>query len=193
MQNALKTLSTTLLIAAVCAVPGELSAAIYKTTDKDGNIIFTDIPPKDQSGEIEVSEHSSYAPPPTPTTAPPAQADAEEDEEAEEEVTVYTALQITSPADDEPVRENAGNVTIVVKAEPMVDAGQGHRIEVLIDGQVAGSGAATSISLSNVDRGTHVVTAQVVDADGNILIAAEPITFHMLRYSALMQRRPAAN
>ena len=86
-------------------------------------------------------------------------------------------------------------MTIVVAAEPTIDTSQGHSIEVLIDGQVAGSGAATSIALNNVDRGTHVITAQVVDAEGNVLIAAEPVTFHMLRYSALMQRpdRPATN
>ncbi len=192
MHNALKTLSAALLMTALCALPGTLSAAIYKTTDKDGNVVFTDIPPKDQSGEIEVSEHSSYAPPPAPTSAPAPEAETQEEAD-ETQTTVYTSLQITSPADDEPIRENAGNVTIVINAQPTVDAGQGHRIEVLIDGQVASTGAATSISLNNVDRGTHVVTAQVVDADGNILIAAEPVTFHMLRYSALMQRKPAAN
>ena len=193
MQKTIQQLSTALIVLTLCVAPGELLAAIYKTTDKDGNIIFTDIPPQDQSGELEVSEHSSYAPPPMPSEAPAPQnttADAPEEEEAETEVTSYTSLKIISPEDDQAVRENAGNVTISVAAEPGVDTGQGHRIEVLVDGQVAASGAASSVSLENVDRGTHVVTAQVVDADGNILIVAEPITFHMLRYSALLNRKP---
>ncbi len=184
-----------MFVSALLAALGSVSAtaAIYKTTDEDGNVVFTDVPPKDQSGEVDVTEQNVYTPPALP--AAPAQAvdpESADDEAAggEAVATTYEALSITSPADDEPVRENAGNVTIVVRATPALDTSQGHQLEILLDGLPASNGAAASVSLTNVDRGTHVVTARITDADGNVLIASQPVTFHMLRYSAL--RRPAS-
>ncbi len=172
---------------------GNTMAAIYKTVDEDGNVVFTDVPPKDQGGEVDVTEQNVYVPPALPD-APAQQIGAAQPEGQAEEAaattTTYEALSITSPTDDEPVRENAGNITIVVNATPAVDTSQGHQLEILLDGQLAGNAGASAVSLTNVDRGTHVVTARITDADGNVLIASQPITFHMLRYSALMRRTP---
>ena len=44
-------------------------------------------------------------------------------------------------------------------------------------------GSQTSQSLSNVDRGTHTVSARVVDSNGTTLIDAAPVVFHMQRVS----------
>ena len=194
MHKTTRLLTATFLAGALISGSISVSAAIYKTTDKDGNVIFTDIPPQDQSGELEVSEHSSYTPPPAPAPAVEAAPAPITEEEEAEAATIYTSLQITTPEDDQAIRENAGNVTIVVKAEPALDTSQGHRVEVLVDGVVSGSGEQMSVLLNNLDRGTHVVIAQIVDADGNPLISAEPVTFHLLRYSALLRpRQPGSN
>jgi hypothetical protein len=33
-----------------------------------------------------------------------------------------------------------------------------------------------------VERGTHTLEARIVDEAGTILVASDPVTFHMLRY-----------
>lgn len=167
-----------------CLAGSPALAAIYKTVDEDGNVVFTDVPPKDQSKAIEIDARNTYQPTPLPAASTPA-ATATDGAETEEELAVnYESLRITSPADDEAVRENAGNVTISVSANPSLDVQQGHRVQILVDGSPLANAAATSVSLTNIDRGTHLLVAQILDADGQVLISSSPVTFHMLRYSA---------
>ena len=173
-----------LLLALIACLTGSPAlAAIYKTVDEEGNVVFTDVPPKDQSKAIEIDAGNTYQPAPLPAANTPAPAAADE-AETEEELTVnYESLQITAPADDEALRENAGNVTISVSANPSLDIEQGHAVQILVDGTPSTSAAATSLSLTNVDRGTHSLVAQILDADGQVLISSSPVTFHMLRYA----------
>ena len=177
-----------LSLALVTASP-DVDAKIYRTVDANGTVAFTDVPPKDDQLPIEVDTRNAYTPV-APAAAPQAEA---EPEIAEEDVEVsYTALRITAPSQDEPVRENAGNVTISVAATPALDASHGHTLQVIMDGVVMANDGGSSLSLTNVDRGAHNVIAQIVDADGQIKITSESVTFHMLRHSALMRKKSTA-
>ena len=168
------------------------SAAIYKTVDKDGNVIFTDVPPKDKSETVKVETNNTYKETVSPAADVGTTAQASEDLDSETPAeTVYTGLSIVSPTQDEAVRENAGNLTILVSADPDVDTGNGHRLEVLMDGAVIGSPSGGSMTLSNVDRGTHQLNAQIVNSDGEVLIRSSAIEFHMLRASRLINPKPS--
>ena len=184
---------TTVIFLSLLLITGAMSdahARIYKTVDKEGNVVFTDIPPKDESQAIEIDTRNNYTPEPLPATAPVAAGEVQA-EDAEPGVS-YDSLSIVTPTNDEPVRENAGNINIAVAANPSVDTDSGHSLEILMDGVVQASGGRTNVSLTNVDRGTHTVTARIVDAEGNVLISADPITFHMLRASVLNRPKPRA-
>ena len=160
----------------------DLHARVYKTVDEEGNVIYTDVPPKQDSKRITIDTPNVFNPA-LPTVAPPP-AD-EEPVEEEKPAVSYKLLRIVSPKDDEGVRENAGNINVTVNSNPNVDIDNGHSLEILVDGAVHASGTATSFELSSVDRGTHTLTARIVDANGNVLISADTITFHMLRISQL--------
>jgi hypothetical protein len=87
------------------------------------------------------------------------------------------------------VRENAGNVTIITQVDPELKTG--HRIRVLLDGAPEQEGPQTSFLLTNVDRGTHAVSAEIVDDSGNVLLASSASVFHLLR--AVAPRPTPAN
>ena len=61
-----------------------------------------------------------------------------------------------------------------------------------MDGQPIGQGASTSATLTNVDRGSHTIAAAVVDADGNQVAKADPVTFTLHRVSKLLPAPRAA-
>lgn len=172
-----------LAAALLAGISPALQAAIYKTVDKQGNVVYTDVPPEDGGAAMNIDRGNTY----TPAEAP---ADEATQFDAMVEVTGYTELSITAPSHDQAVRENAGNLTVTVASAPALDPALGHQVQILLDGQKAATGG-TRVSLTNIDRGTHSLTARIIDANGEVLISSAPVTFHMLRYSRLM-KKPAA-
>jgi hypothetical protein len=146
-----------------------LAETVYKTVDEDGNIIFTD-KPSEEAEEIEIQKLETIENPNPPRYTPPKQA--------EEKLPQYKSLTVTSPENGAGIRSNNGNVTISLSLEPALS--RGHKIIILMDGKEVGSG--TSVSLQNVDRGTHSINAKVVDANGETLISTSS-TFSLLRVS----------
>ncbi len=179
------------ILLVLCTQAGELRAQIYKTVDAQGNVVFTDVPPKDDGKAVKIDAGNTYKPavPAVPAAVPAPEEAIEEDTNE----TSYDQLNITSPTADEPVRENAGNLTVTVAASPALDTSSGHTVQILLDGNVFASGASGLITLENVDRGTHQLAAQIVDADGTPLITSELVEFHMLRVSVNQRKQRNAN
>jgi hypothetical protein len=168
-----------------------LAAQIYKTTDEDGNVIFTDIPPrKDEVGEQIVVEQPNSFSVDEAMGGDRAQWIVEtEDEQVEEDVERYLSLTITSPADDEAVRENAGNVTVLTEPSPHLKVG--HRMRLIMDGQLLQEGRQAQFKLENVDRGTHTLTTEIIDEQGRVLIRSPSSSFHMMRVAVGNRVTPA--
>ena len=182
------TLATLCLL--LCGLLQPALAAVYKTTDAEGNVEFTDVPPNPTEGAaqaLELPAGNVYQPSAAPL---PAAANANE-EELPEQVR-YERLSITSPANDAAIRENAGNVTVFTRVKP--DLQEGHKVQVLLDGQPWPITSQGAIAMTNVDRGTHTLTAQVLGEDNQVLISSDPVTFHMQRISVLTRpRQPSIN
>lgn len=171
--------------ASILASPIEAATTVYRSVDAEGRVIYSDTPPApgESAEAVEIGDPESFS---TPETAPPAQDGESWDwdmtrQPGEESTPIaYTSAAIVSPANDEGVRDNEGNVTVVAAVEPGLRTGDS--IELLLDGQVMASGAGNSITLAEVDRGTHTLAVRVVDESGAIQVESEPSTFHMIRY-----------
>jgi hypothetical protein len=189
-----------------CAVlllsAGPVAAAespIYRSIDKDGNVVFSDTPPATgrkaetvELGDPNVFRAEQHAPPPSSDRAWAWDMEAEDADPAAERdgAYAYRSLRVAAPGHDEPVRDNAGNVTIVADVDPPLRPG--HRIELYLDGQYVRSQADPAFQLHELDRGTHTVQFQLLDASGTPILTSEPSTFHMLRYAPLLApNRPA--
>ena len=91
----------------------------------------------------------------------------------------YRTFRVTSPTQDEAIRDNAGNVTIRLSLQPGLRSGD--TIDISLDGRRVGSGDSTTVHLAQVDRGTHTVRATIRDANGQVVARTDGVTFHLLR------------
>ncbi|MBS1220075.1 MAG: hypothetical protein H6R21_3208, partial [Proteobacteria bacterium] len=47
----------------------------------------------------------------------------------------------------------------------------------------------SSVTLENLDRGSHTLQGQIVDARGEVLMSSETVTVHLHRQSVLAPQR----
>lgn len=160
---------------------GNSQAEIYTCKDAKGNTVYTDSPDGCANAEeVEVDTLPTLIP-----TKPLANSNSSRSTKKEEDKNPYTELVITSPSNEDTIRDNQGNLTINFRAAPGLQARKGHKYVVTVNGAEVYSGTSTITALKNVDRGTHTISVMVVDASGNTKISATPVKVTLQRYSAL--------
>ena len=164
------------LTGAICLAQAHTTIAqqVYKVTDADGNVTFTDTPPL--SSDATVEEHSVHAPntaKPTETTrAPAALAEAEEP--------IRYDTQIVTPADNATIPMGPGNFSVQVSLSPRLEAGE--NLLLLMDGEPVGTPQRTpNWQLSNVYRGEHRLQVLRIDDEGAELDASDISTVFVMR------------
>ena len=167
-----------LLIGLLTATPA--LAEIYTWTDADGNTVFSD-QPKEGAKKIELPPPQTFKPVIRPMVASPP--DAGKKKEAEPR---YHLLDITQPLHDQALWANGGPVDVVLAVEPALATVEGHGISISLDGKVVIKNTIdTHISLSDIDRGSHTLIAEIHDHNGKVLKSSKPVTFHIHRRSSL--------
>jgi len=162
-------LALLVMLAGVVAADTEL----YKWTDKDGSVHYSD-QPGPGAEKITVPDVPTIAAPPLPEAAasPPPTAFR------------YRAVSINEPPNNGTVRDNTGAVNVTVDVIPPLRADLGHFVRVSLAGQTQ-DGIATQFAFANIDRGTHTVQASVVDREGNTLVSSSS-SFTLHRISKLL-------
>lgn len=183
-----------LLLPLFCALgllASPVAAQIYSWTDAEGNRVYSDQP---RSGATTVELAPTNVIPRTPTAAPPHD-DASRSSQSSS--AAYQQLLITNPEHDSSIRSNEGTLTLTVVTEPPLSGS--HLLKISLDGVlnqtgVPGTGAAMhQLTMHNVDRGSHELSAVVVDARGEELQRSPPITVHLQRTSLNQPARGGAN
>lgn len=150
------------------------AGSIYKYTLSNGDVVYSDKPPPaDQGEKITLEPLQSFTLPP----APPLE-DSTANNNTPEPVG-YETFQVTNPTNDATIRDSGGNVRVSLSLSPGLQGG--HSIEVMMDGQSIGSGQGTSVTLTDVDRGTHTVQAAVKDSEGKEVARSNSVIFHLKR------------
>ena len=161
-----------LLVLITCTVQAE----IYKSQNEKGEWVYSDTP-SPNSERMKLPPLSTYTAPPPP---PPHSVYAPVGGAG----TAYATMVFAEPENDATVRDNNGVVKVTVALDPPLKIQQGHKIQFYLDGNPYGEAIASSaITVKEVDRGTHVLGAQVLSARGGLLLRAEPVTFHLRRHS----------
>ena len=160
------------------------TAQIYKTTDEEGNVVFTDSPPQGVEREEVELPRTNTAPPPPERAAPPSKEEEEEEDAADVEYGVV----ITVPENETTIPMGPGNFTVSAVVRPSL--GADHRLQLLMDAVPWGDPqAATSWALTNVFRGAHDIAVAVVDSDGKSLAISEPVRVYVMRPSVNFRNR----
>jgi len=167
-----------LLSLLLLAPPLAFAAGVYKNVQPDGTIIYSD-QKAEGAEELKLPELQTY-------TAPPLggdkAADAASGAAVDPAVSVgYKSIVISTPENDATLRDNAGNVAVTLTLQPPLEVK--HSVDIRMDGRSIGKGRGTSISLTNVDRGTHTLEAVVLDENGKEVGRSATTTFHLNRVS----------
>lgn len=156
-------------------------ATIYRWVNAQGNVVFSDTPPPKglaQRLQLKNNLDTIQIPQGSPTTQSGGQAIAAKS---------YQSLAITSPANNQTIRANNGDINVSLSLMPSLKSGD--QIRLFMDGAQVYSGSSTQIPLGNIDRGTHTLYAVVESQNGNIAIRSAGISFTLHRYSALFEPR----
>ncbi|TWC41489.1 penicillin-binding protein [Pseudomonas sp. SJZ079] len=155
------------------------AAQVYTYLDAEGNRVFTDQPRQGNAERIELAPSNGMASLPAATPPAPTAATAQ--------VPAYQVLRILIPEPDATIRDSAGNLIVSASSEPALH--DGHSYRLLLDGQSIGAtGRSPVFELNNIDRGTHQLAVEIVDAQGRTLERTPSQPLHMLRISLAQKR-----
>ncbi|MBD8482256.1 DUF4124 domain-containing protein [Pseudomonas coleopterorum] len=164
-------------------IAASAQAAVYTYVDANGNRVFTDQPGKGaervpmptRSG---TSAPATATPPRTGKVAVPSKST----------VMRYQMLRILGPLPDTAVREEDGSLIVTLTSEPALQPN--HRYRLLLDGEIAQApGRSPVFALSNVDRGTHTLAAEIIDQDDHVIERTPAQPVHLQRISLIQKRR----
>jgi len=170
-----------LLIACLIALPA--SAEVFMYVDAQGNRVFTDHPKPGDARRVLLAPSNRIAA--NPTRAAPLMAQSSPEVQA---LYHYEVLRILIPEPDATIRSNTGEVIVSATNEPALQPG--HRYRLLLDSQpIAEPGLSPVFPLSNIDRGSHTLSVEILDEQGRIVERTASQPFHMQRMSLAQKRR----
>ena len=173
------------IVLSALLLPGVAAAVICKTVEPDGTVSYADVPAAECNSPVKLPPYSRYAP--RQPAAPREQTSSATGTQVSD-FAGYQSARIVQPESNGTVRNNEGMVPVVMVTEPALQPG--HKVEYRLDGKkIEGSFTGTSVVLNNVDRGTHTVTARIVDPTGVSLIEAPGVRFTLRRTG--LNDRPA--
>ena len=155
---------------------------IYRTTDEEGNVVFTDDPPSEEAEPVELDPLTTVPSGGSNAVADDNSADAPAgDVEPPADRLVGVRL-LYPPSGGQAIRHNGGNLPFRVELQPPgTKLPEGYRVEFLLDGEVRAVSTTTEAMVSPVDRGPHTARVRVVDDEGRPRVESDPAQFHLLR------------
>jgi hypothetical protein len=169
------------LIACLVSLPA--MAEVFTYIDAQGNRVFTDQPGARNAKRVplatsnRMSANPSGAAPMTAAKTNPTKP-----------LFHYDMLRVLVPEPDATIRSSAGELIVSVTSEPGLQ--QGHRYRLLLDGQpTAEPGPSPVFALSNIDRGSHNLSVEILDEQGRTVERTANQPFHMLRISLAQKRQ----
>jgi hypothetical protein len=176
----MKSVTLAICLALIC---GTVQAQkVFRVVQPDGTVEFTDVPPSNRPAEEIHLQPLNTMPALAPAPGTPTQAASTQENAG------YSKIHITSPTNDEAIRDNAGSVNVDLTLEPTLRSGD--NIDLLLDGQSVGGGRSTAITLADMERGTHTIQAVVKNSAGRVVARSNSVTFTLQRTSINQPQRP---
>ena len=163
------------IVQAQQTVPEEKS--IFKVKLADGSYVFTDKPQAqaeqitfaNQTQNLVPAANLTSSPKPLSSSAPPS--------------TATYSVKLLSPADEETIRNNAGNITIEATQPSKPYAPRYH---LLLDGKEKATNTSGKFALKGVDRGAHQFQVILIGNKGKTLASSEVRTLYLHQASVLI-------
>ena len=173
----MKILAVILASLTLLTSPSLFAGKVYRVINADGQVTFTDSPPANASAETVDMPVTNIA-----ITQPPPSKKTDGDEVTENEV-AYTSARILQPVNSFTVPPGLREVVVQLAFKPSLQAK--HLVQLYIDGHKQGSpSAASTFTLTNLDRGQHSLYAEVVGPDKKRKIKTQTVIFHVKQHSS---------
>lgn len=170
-----------LLPAALAAGPA-VASEIYRTTDAEGNVVFTDDPPSDNAEPVELDPLTTVEPVEVDTDGAVTGSSSDPEDVPDSPSNGVSGISIAYPENEKGIRHNGGNVPFEIALEPEgATLPRGHQVEIILDGEVRGRAASTQVTVSTVERGPHTVRARIIDNAGETRYESDSVKFYLLR------------
>jgi len=152
---------------------------IYRYVDEQGNVTFTGEPPPGVNADpVSISPVNSVGSEGIAPQLP--QSGVTDSGAAPKPETGYKTFEITSPEEGTAVRSNNGDITISLTLDPALR--ETDTVYLYMDGAKIAEGDYISFFLQNVNRGTHLVHAEIRDrSSGTTLKKTRPVSFTIQR------------
>ena len=166
------------------SVSAAWAAGIWKIVDEDGNVVYTDQPPKDGSTPMDLPELSIIATDiqvkHTPVGGKKAKART-----SGELRKLYRDFRITRPLPEETFWGTANEVVVTwgskIPLTPDIS------VRLFVDGKAQEASPTGGVSLT-LDRGEHKVSAELRDAGNRRIMRTESVTFFVKQNSVYFNR-----
>lgn len=171
------------LAVALCllfSVSQAVLAEVYTYVDADGNRVFTDQPHRNAK-KVDIAPTNRVD---QPTKAP---SRASTPKPAASPIFHYQLLRILAPEPDSTIRDIEGNLNVTVSNDPELQPD--HLYRLLLDSKPYGEPTRSPVfPLTNIDRGTHQLSVEIIDQYGRVLERTPNQPFHLIRISLAQKR-----
>lgn len=146
-------------------------AQVYKTTDENGRVIYTNTPGDKKAEKVDISEPNTMEP-----VRPRAPLSGGQKPSAD--IPTSYEVTITAPANETHLNPGQWDLTVQVSTTPNLHSS--HHIQITDNGAVINS-EGTSAIIANIVRGTHALRAEVLDGTGRVIGSSPVVTVYVHR------------
>jgi hypothetical protein len=162
-----------LLVMLMCSTSAQ--AGVYKWVDADGQVHFSDHAVV-QAQQIHITGDS----PAMPTKGRLSNESRGTSSHGAGQESPYTDFEVLEPETDHSYQTDQGRVLISLLLRPGLQ--KGHAVQLRVDGTpMAQRFTTTQLALEKLSVGTHSLQAEVVDGEGHVQVASQPVSFHVQR------------
>jgi hypothetical protein len=156
----------TVLVLIIFMLASICSAEVYKTVDKDGNIVYSDNPKSDKAEKIELRELNTV-----PSASPSYSPDPSNSAEPQQ---IRYQIEVISPRDNVIIPVSQRDLAIAVNLDQPLQAG--HLLVYFMNGELVEETIMTNILIKDVARMSHKITVEAIDENGQSLGISTPVT-----------------
>lgn len=149
-------------------------AVIYKWTDKQGNIYYSDLAYPGAT-LVNIPEEQTHI-----VSAMPRVVSNLHLEKQTVTQPAYTELGIQQPQHNATIRNNQGKFKVIVHMNPDLFAGD--KLQLIFDGSPIGTlQTSRTFQLDGIYRGGHTIAVQIVRVKSDVVAISKPITVYIFR------------
>lgn len=165
----------------------KLLAAVYQEDNANGTVVYSDIPLNSDAKQIDIPKGNKITSPTSPTNT----IDTNNTTLAKTVKIPYSTFIITSPADQDTIQNQ---ITIPVTIEIKPDLQPGDKIQLIVDGKPSGDALPSiHLQLFQIDRGTHQLSAVIIDNNQQVIKKSNNVTIYNHRASVNSIKANKAN